>query len=104
VTITANRTFPQAAAGLNVRFTGAGSGSAAAYSYQFLLVQVTALGAPLNSYLVQDWSTASSWTWTSPFVAPVPTPTAGYWQVIVNARTSPWQTVPATKTMSFTLN
>jgi hypothetical protein len=24
--------------------------------------------------------------------------------VIVNARTSPWQTLPATKTMSFTLN
>jgi hypothetical protein len=101
VTITANPAgFPQAAAGLNVRFTGAGSGSAAAYSYQFLLVDVTG-GA---SYLVQDWSAASTWTWTSPFVSPVPTPKAGSWQVIVNARTSPWQTLPATKTMSFTLN
>jgi FtsP/CotA-like multicopper oxidase with cupredoxin domain len=100
VTVTANKVFPQAAASLNVTFTGAGSGSAAAYSYQFLLVDVTG-GA---SYLVQDWSTASTWTWTSPFVAPVPTPTAGSWQVIVNARTSPWQTLPATRTMSFTLN
>jgi len=106
VTLTANKAFPQAASGLNVRFTGAGSGSAAAYWYQFLLIQVTSTGAPLNSYLVQDWSTASSWTWTNPFVAPVPTPTAGtYWQVIVNARTSVWQTLPATVTSTtFMLN
>jgi hypothetical protein len=100
VLIAASRNSPQPAAGLNVRFTATGSGSAAAYSYQFLLVDVT----NGKSYLMQDWSTTNIWNWSSAVTPVGAQPAAGSWQVIVNARTSPWQAVPATRTMGYTLN
>jgi FtsP/CotA-like multicopper oxidase with cupredoxin domain len=66
------------AAGATVLFTASGIGSTAPYQYQFWLFD------GFNWGLVQDWSSAATWSWVA---GP-----AGDYVVQVLVRTSPWVT------------
>jgi hypothetical protein len=85
VTLTANKTAPQAA-GTPVTFTAAGAGGTAPYSYKFLLTS--------NNWatwtIVQDWSTSATLTWT-------PATANSAYQVGVWARSS-WNTADSPET------
>jgi hypothetical protein len=87
---------PQAP-GTAVTFTALAGGSTAPYAFQFLLLDPATNGWTV----VQDWSGAGSWTWTTPALQAGST--ADTYQVQVRVRTSPWVIADQQVSVSYTV-